>query len=442
MTILTGAVSFDYLYVMRSLIIFLLSWGIFQGPLIAQKLRKSKLEKIIASQPGFQGAQVAVAVQRLGESKLRAQRQESHYMTPASNTKLLTFLAVHSQLPALPVLTYALDSLQQTHFQATGYPVLLHPFYPDDQALSFLNTQNQLIYHRAVQQIPRLGPGWSWDDFSYYYSAPPSAFPIYGNVTQLIRTETNSLEVTPTFPTRPVTDAPFAAKRMEFENQFTFNPEKIALRDSLYRPFLPSDSLFAQLLGEAIGQKVTYVEKPYVGAMDTLFVNDPKTIYQALLQDSDNLVAESLMLMVGQKLTDTLSVNKGVAAMQTKWASWLPDPLEWVDGSGVSRYNMATPRTLVAVLQKIHQQLGLTGIASYFPQGGQSGTLKAYNFGPGLTVYAKTGTLRHNHNLSGYFQGKKGHWYAFSVMVNHYTAPTAEIRQGIAAILKACYAKL
>ncbi|NBR74105.1 MAG: hypothetical protein EBT72_07255, partial [Flavobacteriia bacterium] len=234
---------------MRSLFIFLLSWGVFQGPLMAQKLHTRKLEKIIANQPSFQGAQVAVAVQRLGESKLRAQRQESHYMTPASNTKLLTFLAVHSQLLALPVLTYAVDSLQQTHFQGTGYPMLLHPFYPDDQALSFLNTQNQLIYHRAVQQIPRLGPGWSWDDFSYYYSAPPSAFPMYGNVTQLIRTETDRLEVTPTFPTRQVSHVPYAAKRMEFENQFTFNLEKIAVGDSLYRPFLPSDSLFAQLLG-------------------------------------------------------------------------------------------------------------------------------------------------------------------------------------------------
>jgi len=413
--------------------------------LFAQQIRVRKLEKIIANIPAFEPAHVGVAVQRLEENKLRVNRGENQYMTPASNTKLMTFLASVATFDQIPMLLYQQDSTATTHFYTTAYPLLLHPFYGDSLLLSFLQKQKQLTYHPKPAAIPRLGPGWSWDDFSYYYSAPPSAFPIYGNVIEVLP---DASKATPFRQSTLLTieedpAAPVVLQRKEWSNTFIYNPTKHQPTDSLYRPFLPSDSLFVELLGSALQKKIYIdsIEGPST-ALDTLFSTDPKPLYQALLRDSDNLVAESLMLMVGQQKTDTLSVAKAIAVLQEEWASWLPDPIEWVDGSGVSRYNMVTPRTLVAVLQKIYTELGLEGIQEYFPEGGVNGTLKAYSFDPNLKVFAKTGTLRHNHNLSGFFQGKKGHWYAFSIMVNHYTSSTSAIRKGIAQLLDAFYQKL
>ena len=162
-------------------------------------------------------------------------------------------------------------------------------------------------------------------------------------------------------------------------------------------------------------------------------------LYKALLQDSDNGVAEALLNMISQKTFEEMNVQKTIDTLKFQWKNWLPDPIEWVDGSGVSRYNMVTPRTLIAVLKNIHREIGLESIKEYFPKSGRSGTLKNYEI---RNVYAKTGSLRHNHNLSGYWISDRGKVYVFSIMANHFTTPTDDIRQGISALLRQFQKKL
>lgn len=78
-----------------------------------------------------------MSVVALNEAKPKASYQDKHYMTPASNTKLLTFLAAVEKFDSVPALYYKeKDSL--LHFKATGYPLLFHPFYPDT-TLAVLN---------------------------------------------------------------------------------------------------------------------------------------------------------------------------------------------------------------------------------------------------------------------------------------------------------------
>jgi D-alanyl-D-alanine carboxypeptidase/D-alanyl-D-alanine-endopeptidase (penicillin-binding protein 4) len=155
-------------------------------------------------------------------------------------------------------------------------------------------------------------------------------------------------------------------------------------------------------------------------------------VYKGLLQNSDNGIAEALLLMVAQKSSGIFSEEKTIELMQKKWSRWTPDPFIWVDGSGVSRYNMFTPRSLVAVLKEIYITSSWDQIKTLFPSGGVSGTLKSYNV---KQVYGKTGTLRHNHNLSGYLITKRGKILVFSLMVNHFTSPTSEVRAAIGELL-------
>ena len=146
--------------------------------------------------------------------------------------------------------------------------------------------------------------------------------------------------------------------------------------------------------------------------------------------------------MVGKELNDSFSIIDAINKLKKDWSSWTPDPLLWYDGSGLSRYSMLTTRSILAVLQKIHDQIGFKEIQSLFPAGGQSGTIKNYyKKGKRPFVYAKTGTLRNNHNLSGYIVSKKGNSYVFSIMVNHYQKPTNDIRLAIGEILDYLYNK-
>ena len=402
--------------------------------LLGQGISSRKIKRQLAKTEAFQKAHVALQVTPLGADKPVAHFQSERYMTPASNVKLLTFLAAQQAFDRLPALFYRQKGDSLIQFKSSGYPLLLHPFYADSSLTAFFNKEVAWDYVVNAPAPQPFGPGWSWDDFSYYYAAPKSKFPIYGNSVQVTYNGDTFKAVPDLSPLQQVTDS-LTPKllRDQFRNRFTLNPLRWTANDTLYRPFIPSDSLFVVLLAKAIQKPISLQMSPTDNLpWEPLYTNAEETLYKGLLQDSDNGIAEALLLMIAQKAKGQYQTQQAIDTFLTQWNKWLPDKVEWVDGSGVSRYNMVTPRTLVEVLQRIHQKIGWQEIKKLFPQGGVSGTLKAYEV-PHL--YAKTGSLRHNHNLSGYFQNKKGKIFVFSVMVNHFTAPTADVKKGISEVL-------
>ena len=55
----------------------------------------------------------------------------------------------------------------------------------------------------------------------------------------------------------------------------------------------------------------------------------------------------------------------------------LPQKPSWVDGSGLSRFNLFSPRDFVSVLIKLKNEFGMDRMKKILPTGG-SGTLKNY----------------------------------------------------------------
>ena len=75
--------------------------------------------------------------------------------------------------------------------------------------------------------------------------------------------------------------------------------------------------------------------------------------------------------MISKKQKNVFSAEAAIEVFNERWKNWLPDKLEWVDGSGVSRYNMFTPKTIVAVLEKIYEILKWNEIKEMFPKSGR-----------------------------------------------------------------------
>ena len=108
--------------------------------------------------------------------------------------------------------------------------------------------------------------------------------------------------------------------------------------------------------------------------------------------------------------------------------------LAYKDGSGLSPENLLTANTLVDMLRYVYNDEMLK---NYFinealasPASARSGSLLTRMARPEYRdrIFVKTGTLvtKGGSSLSGYLQGRDGHWYIFSII--HEDSPVADAR--------------
>jgi serine-type D-Ala-D-Ala carboxypeptidase/endopeptidase (penicillin-binding protein 4) len=127
---------------------------------------------------------------------------------------------------------------------------------------------------------------------------------------------------------------------------------------------------------------------------------------------SNNNYAEVLLRFLG-----------GTQAAQAALSEMGIDPHGYrlVDGSGLSRSNVATPRAIVSILKAMHHSQRSALFVSSLPIAGISGTLEdrmRFTRAQGI-VHAKTGTLSGVRALSGYMDHPLYGKIAFSIIANN-----------------------
>lgn len=407
---------------------------------LAQRYPKRKILKDLKELPGFQNAFIGFKLYDTGKNRLVAEQYADQYMTPASTTKLFTYQAGLNYLPrTVSAMEYVIkgDSLI---FWSTGYPLTLHPDHPDAIVIDFLSeSDKELFYWSRPMEDERFGPGWGWDDYAGYYGAEKSVFPIYGNSVQVIvDNQKKEFSTSPTHPGLRFTESDSTntrtrVNRDEFWNEFEIKYKELEEGDSvtvdtLIRPFRYSDPLFIDLIGQASGKKIKQIEDYHrPKTFETLAGVAADSLYKWMLQPSDNLFAEQILMMVSGKSSDTLSTEKAIKLAQA--STNIKTELVWRDGSGLSRYNMFRPNEILDVLKSIDFSVA----EKLFPQGQTSGTIEDW-YTP--NVYAKTGTLSNNHSLAGYIKTDSGKTLIFVMIANHYTAPITTIRESFGVMLK------
>jgi D-alanyl-D-alanine carboxypeptidase/D-alanyl-D-alanine-endopeptidase (penicillin-binding protein 4) len=337
----------------------------------------------------------------------------------------------------LPVLQYQArgDTLQ---FWGTGYPLLLHPdFVAFDTLHTWLNQHaaSHWIVSNGHYQDEHFGEGWSWDDYPYGYQLEKAALPIYGNNVRISKSSHLSpLILQPAyFQDRLIYQAEPTVSRLEDRNIFTFG-ERALRANSLDRQiaFRYSLPLLTELLSDTFQREVTYTQDvlPPDTASQSLYMTMPDTLLQLFMQDSDNYLAEQLLLVCSYQRYGTLHTQKLISYVNDTLLAYLPQALDWVDGSGLSRYNQFTPNSITMVLDQLYQRIPQERLFRIFPTGGQSGTITDWYAGPNKEafIFAKTGTLRHVHCLSGYLRSKSGKVYIFSFMHNNYPGKIKELK--------------
>lgn len=424
---------------------------LFTANLQGQRYKVRHIKKDLEQLEGFENAFLGFVLYDPEKNKVLASQYADKHLTPASNTKLFTFFHTQNILPKeLPALGYELKS-DSLIFWSTGYPLTLHPEQRDSTIIEFLKRQDgHLFYYPRPIEDPRYGPGWGWDDFGGYYGAEKSAFPIYGNSIQfVIDNERRTYRVSPHYPGLKVSvnqerSNRARVQRDEFWNEFeitfdsSFNKEDPI--DTLLCPIRMSDQLFIELLSREIEQPIHLLEAYSLPKQKNYLAGVARdSLYKWMLQPSDNLFAESLLLMASGMDSDTLSTKAFIEKINDDLTQKnQAEELVWVDGSGLSRYNMFTPNQIITVLHQLYLQLDRTILFELFPQGGKTGTLSDwYKSENGIPyVFAKTGTLSNNHSLSGYILTDKGKTLIFSMVANHYTCPTDQVRKNFGLMLE------
>jgi D-alanyl-D-alanine carboxypeptidase/D-alanyl-D-alanine-endopeptidase (penicillin-binding protein 4) len=147
-------------------------------------------------------------------------------------------------------------------------------------------------------------------------------------------------------------------------------------------------------------------------------------LLQRLLKKSDNLYAE--MLLRGAAFYHDGEHNGTAPRAHELLKKWLiaqsidTSDLRFEDGSGLSRYNVLTPRATARLLAAINQMPQGEAIWNALPIAGVDGTLKnRMRSTPGLgNVRAKTGTFSIASNLSGYVTTRDKKRLAVALYIN------------------------
>jgi D-alanyl-D-alanine carboxypeptidase/D-alanyl-D-alanine-endopeptidase (penicillin-binding protein 4) len=155
-------------------------------------------------------------------------------------------------------------------------------------------------------------------------------------------------------------------------------------------------------------------------------------LLQVIEKVSQNLHAELMLREVarvtrgaGTRESGLQELSAWLAGIGIKGEEWRAE-----DGSGLSRNDQVSPRGVTRLLRYMAASKNGTAWMSLLPIGGEDGTLehRLCCVSDGKQVRAKTGSLTRAVALSGYADSRTRGRLAFSILVNNFSAPQAEVR--------------
>ena len=446
----------------------------------------------ILKDPAFATAHVGITVYDPVNNKSIYDYQGDHYFVPASNTKIPTCYA------AMKYLGDSLDGLkwgvpeEQTAvgkfavIRPTGDPSFLHEDYKRQPVFEFLKSLvtsgRQLAFCDDTMKLDMWGDGWSWNDYMGSYMAERNEFPVFGNVINVdlnhqyikaidtlkgvgigmhepvFKTQFSYFDQlvnnnSATVPIALISRGYIDLDRKLSSNEFTTTRSK-SLFTNTSIPFVTEGSFTAiDILRDTLGKLVFYtIPQPIkdkfwcdldhgdvleftIRRWNIIHSQPTDSILSPMMHRSDNFFAEQTLLMVSDKKLGIMNDEAIIDTLLKTDFHDLPQKPHWVDGCGLSRYNLFSPRDFVAILAKMKTEFGMERIKNILPSG-NTGTLLNYYKTDSSSIYAKTGTLSNVVALSGFLYTKTKKLLIFSILVNNHQASATAIRRGMEKFLQ------
>ncbi len=380
-----------------------------------------------------------VMIKDLATGKVLFEKNADQYFMPASNMKLLTFLQanriVGNQIPSFKYR----ETKDTLFFWGTGDISNLHPTIKNTALRDFLAASSKvLVYGAPLKQIPVLGTGWAWDDYNDHYSAEISDMPLYANLVNFSATAKRWRIMPDAFEAVSKTGSTQEVRRNRLKNQFELPQLQTQNYGSQDVPFITSPDMTAFLLTDTLHKSVETMPLAvhpdarifYAGKMDSL--------YLPMLHESDNSVAEQLLVMIAaEKGWDPTKV---IENLKKEPGNEFMKDIRWVDGSGLSRYNLVRPKDFIHILELLAKEVAPDRLRTLLPEASKTGTMRnVQDLNPGVRIWAKSGSFGNTYDLSGYYLTKEGKTLAFSILSNLGNAPVKDIKNSVVEFLKAIH---
>ena len=402
----------------------------------------------------LQTAHVGISIFDPSTNKYLYNYQGDKYFVPASNTKLPTCYAAMKYLGDSLVAALILENDTALLIIPTGDPTLLHPEFKTQPLINLLKKEKRNLYiNNDNWQEEALGSGWSWNDYDQDYMAERNSFPVYGNVLNWTQ-EINERNKPPLVYSIPETNwdvtfydtekaKAFSVARNIGTNSYTIT-QGMEKKRTISIPFITNGVQSSlELLKDTIFREITNIDLNKIISIQHGVKNELKKIHsqptdsllKPMMHRSDNFFAEQSLLMVSNEVLGVMNDAKIIDTILKTDFKDLPQKPRWVDGSGLSRYNLFTPQDFVAILNKMKNEFGMERIKVILATGG-TGTISSYYKADSGYIYGKTGTLSGVVAFSGFLYTKKGKLLIFSTLVNNHQATSTEVRKAMEKFLQ------
>jgi D-alanyl-D-alanine carboxypeptidase/D-alanyl-D-alanine-endopeptidase (penicillin-binding protein 4) len=181
-------------------------------------------------------------------------------------------------------------------------------------------------------------------------------------------------------------------------------------------------------------ERVDASSVPATTVVDSLFTLRSPTLREVLPffeKPSQNQIGEILFKTLALEKTGVGRADSASRVVSRQLIAWgaQADGFAVRDGSGLSRHDYVSPRTIVTVLDAMRKSPDFRTFYEALPIAGVDGTIRARmrNTAAMGNVHAKTGTLDKARSLSGYVTTADGRMLVFSALCNNYVVPTRRV---------------
>jgi D-alanyl-D-alanine carboxypeptidase/D-alanyl-D-alanine-endopeptidase (penicillin-binding protein 4) len=426
------------------LLILHFSFFILTSCSIQKQISKSAIT-LVLKDSSLSTAHVGISIYEPATNKYWYNYQGDHYFVPASNTKIAICYAAMKYLGDSLVGIFKIENDTAILFLPAADPSILHPDFKNQSVINYLQNSNKKLYTTDIRwQSEALGSGWSWNDYNESYMAERSPMPVYGNVIKWLQEKTigdpviiySIPEVNWKVDFDTSRSNNFSVRRSIAENiyKITEGKEKFKQQDV---PFITNGiKTTLELLSDSIHKQINLssiqlLQKLFfnkTNQVNKIFSQPTDSLLKPMMHRSDNFFAEQTLLMVSNEMLGVMNDEKIIDTLLKTDFKDLPQKPRWVDGSGLSRYNLFSPQDFVAILNKMKNEFGLERIKNILPTGNK-GTLEGRFSADSNYIFAKTGTLSGVVSLSGFLHTKRKKLLIFSILVNNHNSSATAVRK-------------